>query len=53
VARAGGSETRFEVCLLAKGLSTQSARRLMLIVRRFLEIIAIVVSKAKKIGDLQ
>jgi hypothetical protein len=34
LARAGGGETRFAACLLAKGLSPQSARRLMLIVRR-------------------
>ncbi len=33
-ARAREGETRFEACLLAKGLSTQSARRLMLTVRR-------------------
>jgi hypothetical protein len=32
VARASGGETRFGACLLAKGLSTQSARRLMLVV---------------------
>jgi hypothetical protein len=34
VARAGGEETRLGACLLAKGLSTQSARRLMLAVKR-------------------
>jgi len=34
LARAGGGETRFGACLLAKGVSTQSARRLMLIVGR-------------------
>ncbi len=32
LARAGGGETRFGARLLAKGFSTQSARRLMLIV---------------------
>ena len=32
LARAGGGETRFGACLLAKGFSTQSARRLMLTV---------------------
>ena len=34
VARAGGGETRFGAGLLAEGLSPQSARRLMLTVRR-------------------
>jgi hypothetical protein len=34
LARAGGGETRFGAFLLAKGFSTQSARRVMLAVRR-------------------
>ena len=33
-ARASGGETRLGACLLAKGFFTQSARRVMLIVRR-------------------